>query len=140
MAELSGRTFLVTGANTGIGRATATDLARRGGRVHVAGRSEAKTLPVVDELKHAYGADSAEFLQLDLADLGAIRKSAAVFLERGEPLHVLINNAGVGGQRGATADGFEIQFGVNHLGHFLFTRLLLDRIRASAPSRIVVVS
>ncbi len=140
MSELSGRTFLVTGANTGIGRATATDLARRGGRVHVAGRSRAKTEPVVDELRGLYGEQSAEFLQLDLADLGAVRASAAAFLERDEPLHVLINNAGVGGQRGITKDGFEIQFGVNHLGHFLFTELLLHRIRASAPARIVVVS
>jgi retinol dehydrogenase 12 len=140
MAELSGRTFLVTGANTGIGRATATDLAARGGRVFVAGRSETKTQPVVDELRAAHGSESAEFLQLDLGSLSAVRTSADAFLARDEPLHVLINNAGVGGQRGATSDGFEIHFGVNHLGHFLFTQLLLDRVRESAPARIVVVS
>ena len=72
MTELTGRTFLVTGANTGIGRATATDLARRGGRVHVAGRSAAKTQPVVDELRETYGAGCAEFLQLDLADIKGV--------------------------------------------------------------------
>src|SRR5207302_8232312 len=114
MAELTGRTFLVTGANTGIGRATAEDLARRGGRVHVAGRSADKTQPVVDELRAAYGPESAEFLQLDLADLSSVRASAGAFLARGEPLHVLVNNAGVGGQKGVTSDGFEIHFGVNH--------------------------
>jgi NAD(P)-dependent dehydrogenase (short-subunit alcohol dehydrogenase family) len=140
MAELTGRTYLVTGANTGIGRATALDLAARGGRVFVAGRSEAKTQPVVDELRAAHGAQAAEFLQLDLGSLSAVRASAEAFLARDEPLHVLINNAGVGGQRGATSDGFEIHFGVNHLGHFLFTDMLLDRLRASAPARIVVVS
>ena len=140
MTDLAGRTFLVTGANTGIGRATATELARRGGRVYIAARSEAKARPVVDEIKRAKGERSAEFLSLDLADLGAVRAAAEAFLERDEPLHVLINNAGVGGQRGVTANGFEIQFGVNHLGHFLLTQLLVDRLRESAPARIVVVS
>ena len=140
MSDLSDRTFLVTGANTGIGLATVRELAGRGGRVFVAGRSEAKTRPVVDELRAAHGPASAEFLALDLANLASVRSSAAEFLARDEPLHVLLNHAGVGGQRGATADGFEIHFGVNHLGHFLFTELLLDRIRASAPARIVNVS
>src|SRR5581483_5822896 len=140
MADLGGRTFLVTGANTGIGRATASDLAARGGRVFVAGRSEEKTLPVVEELRTAHGPQAAEFLRLDLGSLSGVRAAAESFLARDEPLHVLVNNAGVGGQRGATADGFEIHFGVNHLGHFLFTELLADRLRASSPSRIVNVS
>ena len=140
VADLTGWTFLVTGANTGIGRATAVDLARRGGRVFLAARSEAKTRPVVDEIRSAYGPRAAEFLQLDLSDLDAVRSSAAEFLQRDDALHVLVNNAGVGGQRGLTKQGFEIHFGVNHLGHFLLTELLLDRLRASAPARIVNVS
>jgi NAD(P)-dependent dehydrogenase (short-subunit alcohol dehydrogenase family) len=115
-------------------------VARRGGRVHVAGRSQTRTQPVVDEIRGECGDESAEFLELDLADLDAIRDAARTFLGRGEPLHVLVDNAGVGGQRGATKQGFEIQFGVNHLGHFLLTTLLLDRLRASAPGRIVIVS
>ena len=74
------------------------------------------------------------------ASLASVRSGAARFLERGLPLHLLINNAGVAGQRGETAEGFELHFGTNHLGHFLLTDLLLDRIKASAPARIVNVS
>jgi NAD(P)-dependent dehydrogenase (short-subunit alcohol dehydrogenase family) len=138
MAELSGRTFLVTGANTGIGRATVLELARRGGRVILACRSEEKTFPVLEQIRR--GGGSAEFLNLDLSDLSSVRTAASEFVGRGEPLHVLLNNAGVAGQREITKDGFEIQFGVNHLGHFLLTGLLLDHLKASAPSRIVNVS
>jgi NAD(P)-dependent dehydrogenase (short-subunit alcohol dehydrogenase family) len=80
------------------------------------------------------------FLALDLADLESVRACAAEFLGRGEPLQVLINNAGVGGVRGLTRQGFELMFGVNHLGHFLLTRLLLDRLVSSGPARVVTVS
>src|SRR5438270_9505667 len=111
------------------------DLGRRGGRVFAACRSEARARPVLDEL-----GEQGVFLALDLGDLASVRACAQSFLERDEPLHVLVNNAGVAGQRGSTSDGFELTFGVNHLGHFLLTRLLLDRIKDSGPARIVNVS
>ena len=133
--DLQGKNILVTGANSGIGRATAVELARRGGRIFVAARSEEKSKEVIDEI-----GDSAVYLRLDLGDLSAVRESAEAFLARDEPLHVLINNAGLAGQRGITKSGFELAFGTNHVGHFLFTDLLLDRLKASGPSRIVNVS
>ena len=139
--EPSGRTFLVTGGNTGIGRATATALARSGGRVYIACRSASAGSTAVQEIKAASGSDSVWLLPLDLASLASVRDCAAAFLKRDEPLHVLINNAGLGGQRGLTADGFELTFGVNHLGHFALTNLLLELLKASGPgSRIVNVS
>ena len=145
MDDLSSRSFIVTGANTGIGRATAHGLATRGARVVLACRSEAKTQPVVDAIREDTGNESVEFLALDLADLDSVRAAAASVADRDEPLHGLVNNAGVGGQRGETAQGFELAFGVNHLGHFLLTELLLDRLRESArasgsAARIVNVS
>jgi retinol dehydrogenase 12 len=139
MGDLDGLTFLVTGANTGIGLATATALAVRGGRVHVACRSEQKGRDAQAAIAAAAGSDHVSFLQLDLADLALVRASAQAFLALGEPLHVLINNAGVGGQRGLTKDGFELMFGVNHLGHFAFTMALLDRL-TSSKARIVNVA
>ncbi len=138
--DLHDRTILITGANTGIGLAAARELARRGARLVLACRSEAKTQPAIDGIKRDTGNDAVEFLALDLADLASVRAGAQRFLAGGASLHVLINNAGVAGQRGITKDGFELAFGVNHLGHFLLTQLLLDRIRASAPARIVSVS
>lgn len=139
-AELAGRAYLVTGGNTGIGRATTAELARRGGRVYVACRSEEKGRKAVAEIVAATGNESVTFLHLDLADLASVRRCADEFLALGEPLHVLINNGGVGGQRGVTKDGFELAFGVNHLGHFALTTALLDRLAASAPARVVTVS
>jgi NAD(P)-dependent dehydrogenase (short-subunit alcohol dehydrogenase family) len=139
-AGLSGRTFLITGANTGIGRATAEDLARGGGKVFVACRSAEKGRAAVAEIAAATGNDAVAFLPLDLADLASVRDCAAEFLALGEPLHVLINNAGVAGSRGLTKDGFELCFGVNHLGHFALTTALLDCLAASAPSRVVTVA
>jgi retinol dehydrogenase 12 len=141
-----GRTIIVTGSNTGIGRVTAEVLARRGARVILACRSEEKTKPVIEGIKSSGG--EAEFLQLDLASLESVREAAKVFLAKNEPLDVLINNAGLGGQKGQTKDGFELGFGTNHLGHFLFTQLLLPRLRESGaatknkdrPARIVNVS
>jgi len=138
--DLAGRTILITGANTGIGRATAEELARRGAHLVLACRSEEKTRPVIDAIRTESGNASVDFLPLDLANLASVRRAAAEFLARGLPLHVLINNAGLAGQRGQTADGFELAFGVNHLGHFLLTNLLLERLKQSAPARIVNVS
>jgi NAD(P)-dependent dehydrogenase (short-subunit alcohol dehydrogenase family) len=137
---LSGRTFLITGANTGIGRATATGLAQRGGKVFVACRSAEKGRAAAAEIAAATGNGAVAFLPLDLADLASVRDCAAAFLARGEPLHVLINNAGVAGSRGLTKDGFELGFGVNHLGHFALTMALLDCLAASAPARVVTVA
>lgn len=139
MAELSGQTFLVTGGNTGIGLATARSLAARGGRVHIACRSPEKGEAAVAAITAASGSDQVSFLALDLADLGSVREAARAFLALGEPLHVLINNAGVAGRRGLTRDGFELIFGVNHLGHFAFTAALLDCLITS-QARIVNVS
>jgi retinol dehydrogenase-12 len=132
MGELSGRAFLVTGANTGIGLATATALAARGGRVTVASRSAQQGEAAVAGIIAATGNEQVRFLRLDLADLAAVRAAAAAFAAAGEPLDVLINNAGVAGRRGLTRDGFELMFGVNHLGHFAFTTALLDCLTAAA--------
>ncbi len=139
MGDLSGQTFLVTGGNTGIGLATAAGLAGRGGRVHLACRSRERGAAAVTGLVSAHGADAARYLHLDLANLASVRASAQEFLSLGEPLHVLINNAGVAGRQGLTADGFELLFGVNHLGHFALTTALQDCLVASR-ARVVNVS
>jgi retinol dehydrogenase-12 len=146
MTDLAGRTFLVTGTNSGIGRVTAWTLASRGARVFAACRTE----EVAQATASALGRELAELpvaaggaveaLALDLADLGSVRAAAANLLARGLPLHGLINNAGVAGVRAVTRDGFEMTFGVNHLGHFLLTRLLEPALRAGAPARVVNVS
>ena len=138
--DVSGKTVLVTGATAGIGRATAVALCARGARVHLACRTEAKARPLRDALQRQHGVRAAAFLPLDLADLASVRAAAQRFLDSGEQLHVLVNNAGVAGVRGLTNDGFELTFGTNHLGHFLLTRLLLARLVESAPARIVHVS
>jgi retinol dehydrogenase 12 len=140
VGELSGRTFLVTGANTGIGLATATDLARRGGRVYLACRSAQKGAAAVAQITADTGSDEVRFLPLDLADLTSVSNCARAFLALEEPLHVLINNAGVGGTPGRTKDGFELVFGVNHLGHFALTMQLLDCLTASRARVVNVAS
>jgi retinol dehydrogenase 12 len=135
-----GRTVVVTGANTGIGLATAKALAGESWRVYVAARSAEKGEAAVAGIRAATGSSAVFFLALDLADLASVRDCAAAFLARGEPLQVLLNNAGVGGRRGLTKQGFELMFGVNHLGHFLLTSLLLERLVSSGPARVVTVS
>ena len=137
---LADRVVVITGANIGIGRAAATELARGGARLRLLCRSLAKAAPVVDELRTIAGHDDVLAIACDLGSFASVRTAAAEVLARDEPLHVLVNNAGVAGQRGLTSDGFELQFGVNHLGHFLLTTVLLDRLRASAPARIVHVA
>jgi retinol dehydrogenase 12 len=135
-----GKVCLVTGANTGIGRVTAQELARAGAEVVLACRSEAKTRPVMDAIASEIPGAQLHFLPLNLGSLDSVREAAQSFLDGGRPLNVLINNAGLAGARGQPTDGFELAFGVNHLGHYLFTRLLLERLRESGPARIVNVS
>ncbi len=138
MRDLDGRTFCITGANTGIGRDTALALARRGGRLILANRSRDRSQPVLDEIA-ALGTPPI-FVACDLADLDSVRVAADEIVALDEPIHVLIANAGLAGQRGQTAQGFELAFGTNHLGHFLLTTMLLPVLRANAPARVVVVS
>ena len=141
MRDLEGRTYLVTGGNTGIGRATATGLASRGGRVYLACRSAGKGQAAAMAITTATGNPAVGVLPLDLARLDSVRGCAAAFRQLGQPLHGLINNAGLPGQRGRqTADGFELAFGVDHLGHFALTLALLDCLTASGPARVVTVS
>ncbi len=137
--SLSDRVAIITGANTGIGLVTAKELARGGARVFIACRSEERARPAVEQIRSETGRD-VETLSLDLGDLASVRACAKEFLAKGLPLHLLINNAGLAGARGLTRSGFELAFGVNHVGHFSFTSLLLPRIEQSAPGRIVTVA
>ncbi len=138
--DISGRVALVTGANTGIGLVTARELARRGAHVFLACRSASHAQTALDAIRAASGNQKVEALALDLGDFASVRQCANAFLARGLPLHLLVNNAGLAGSRGFTASGFELAFGVNHMGHFLLTQLLLERLKASAPARIVTVA
>jgi retinol dehydrogenase 12 len=140
MGDLDDRRFLITGANTGIGRATVEGLASRGASVVLAGRSQTRTQPVIQDIATATGNPRLSFIALDLGDLASVRAAAETFLATAEPLHGLINNAGLAGKRGLSTSGFELAFGTNHVGPFLLTSLLLGRLRESAPARIVNVA
>ena len=134
--DLTGRTYVITGANSGIGLATAAQLARQGAHV-IAGcrRVDAGNAAFADL------PGSFEVIELDLDSLDSVREFARRVLEKHSRIDGLVNNAGVMHcPEGRTKDGFETQFGVNHLAHFLLTELLLDTLKASAPSRIVCVS
>lgn len=132
---------IITGANTGIGKENAIDFARRGAKVYIACRDVQRGEDALKDIKTASGSDKVFFLQLDLASLDSVREFSRKFHELESQLHLLINNAGVMMcPKALTKDGFEMQIGTNHLGHFLLTNLLLDLLKASAPSRIVNVS
>ncbi|CAM5716951.1 SDR family NAD(P)-dependent oxidoreductase OS=Streptomyces alboniger OX=132473 GN=CP975_01405 PE=3 SV=1 [Streptomyces alboniger] len=137
--DQSGRTAVVTGANSGIGYVTARELARRGAQVTLACRSEERGRAAKDRLLAEVPGAAAEFRRLDLGDLGSVREFAAAY-ER-DRLDLLINNAGVMAlPYRRTADGFETQFGVNHLGHFALTGLLLPHVLETPGARVVSVS
>ena len=134
--DLAGKTIVVTGATSGLGKESARALASTGAEVVLCGRDDAKGQAVVDEIGGA-----TSFQHLDLADLDSVRASANELLARIERLDVLLNNAGVMAcPLARTADGFEMQFGTNHLGHFLFTARLFPLLAQSVPSRIVNLS
>ncbi|MFE2376496.1 oxidoreductase [Streptomyces sp. NPDC059398] len=137
--DLSGRTAVVTGANSGIGLVTARELARQGARVILACRSEPRGREAEATIRAEVPDAQADFVQLDLADLTSVRQFASAV--QGERLDLLINNAGVMAlPYGTTADGFETQFGVNHLGHFALTGLLVPKLLATPGARVVSVS
>ncbi|KAL2095371.1 hypothetical protein ACEWY4_010090 [Coilia grayii] len=137
--QLHGKTVIVTGSNSGIGKHTALDLARRGARVILACRDQQRAEAAVTDIKQRSESNEVVYMHLDLAKLSSVRSFAENFLKREARLDILINNAGIAID-GKTEDGFGMIFGVNHLGHFLLTLLLLDRLKQCGPSRIVNVS
>ncbi|MCQ8896401.1 SDR family oxidoreductase [Limnobacter humi] len=137
----NGQVAFITGANTGIGRVTATTLALQGYHVVLACRNRAKTDAVLRDIQQRSGGTAqAEFLPLDLGDLNSVRACAQQFLAKNLPLNLLINNAGLAGNKGLSSSGFELTFGVCHVGHFLLTQLLMQALQAAPSARIVVVS
>lgn len=136
-----GKVVLITGGNTGIGKQTAIALARMGASVTITSRNPDKGAAALADIRRAAGSDAVECMRLDLASLASVRSFAAEFLATHPRLDVLVNNAGLTlSQRSETEDGFESTFGINHLGHFALTGLLLERLKHSAPARIVVLS
>eukprot|EP00871_Galdieria_phlegrea_P002473 jgi/Galph1/3226/GphlegSOOS_G1941.1 len=141
-ANLKEKVVIVTGANTGIGKETCVQLAKMGATIIMACRDKYRALKAKKEVIKRSNNNHVDFIPLDLADLSSVRSFAAEFRKRFNRLDILICNAGVMAlpQRATTKDGFEMQFGVNHLGHFLLTNLLMDMLIANSPSRVVVVS
>ncbi|MEP6658564.1 MAG: SDR family oxidoreductase [Acidimicrobiales bacterium] len=138
---MAGKTIVITGANAGIGKAAAGQLAALGAAVVLTARNRAKGEAALTELRAAQPEALLELVDLDLADTASIDRCAEQLLARWPRIDVLVNNAGlILDRREETAQGFEMTFGVNHLGHFLLTHRLLDRLRCSTPSRVVTVS
>jgi NAD(P)-dependent dehydrogenase (short-subunit alcohol dehydrogenase family) len=141
LSDMTGRTVVITGGNSGIGQATAQALAGLGARVVITARNAERGAAAVAGLRSATGNEAVECVPLDLSSLASVRSCAADLLDRLDAIHVLdLNAGGILSRRVETVDGYETQFQANHLGHFLLTRLLLDRLRESAPARVVVLS
>ena len=139
-APKAGRTFFVTGANSGIGRALVEALAARGDQVVLATRSEERTRPVLSAIQSRYRAARAQWVSLDVSDLASVRRAAEAYLASGQPIDVLVNNAGIAGTRALSKDGFDLTYATNHIGPFLLTSLLLPRLRESPQGRVVNVA
>lgn len=137
---MDGKVVIITGANAGIGKETALDLAKRGAKVYMACRDYKRCEAARLEIVNQSGNQNVFNRTLDLGSLTSIRNFARRFLAEESRLDVLVNNAGLMGPRRVTEDGFEMLMGVNHMGHFLLTNLLLYLLKQSSPSRIVVVS
>ena len=142
MPDQSGKIVIVTGANSGIGYEMALALAEKGAQVILACRNMDKGSAAVEKIRGEHSGAKAELMQLDLSDLTSVRKFAHQFTEKYDQLDILINNAGVMmiPDLQKTADGFEMQFGTNHLGHFALTGLLMKTILKTPGARVVTVS
>ncbi len=139
--DLTGKTYIITGANSGIGLVTARQLAKQGATVVMACRRVEEGERQAATIREEHPQAAVEVSALDLGSLESVRRFVSTFHTRHTRLDGLVNNAGVmNTPKRTTQDGFELQFGVNHLGHYLLTELLLDVLRTSAPSRIVCVS
>ena len=142
MPDLQNQLILVTGGTSGIGEVTATELARMGAHVVVLARDAEKAALTQQKIKAAAGHERVDVLLADLSDLSQVRRAAAEFNARYPRLDVLVNNAGLilGAERQVSADGYELGLATNHLGPFLLTSLLFDKLRASPAARIVNVA
>lgn len=144
MAEpqiMNGKTCIITGANSGIGKETALGLARMGAQVVLVCRNPEKGRAALADIQRESGSSKLDLLIADMSSMASVRALAAQILEKYARVNVLINNAGTAiGKRALSADGIEMTVAGNHLGAFLLTLLLLDRLKASTPSRIVNVS
>ena len=139
--DLSGKVALVTGSSGGIGLETAREFAGVGATVVLANRDAAKSAAAADEIRSSVPGAQVETIALDLASLASVREFAATVGAAHPQIHLLVNNAGVmATPHGRTADDHELQFGTNHLGHFLLTNLLMPNLLAGAPARIVNLS
>lgn len=137
--DIKGKTVVVTGATNGIGRAAAVELGRRGARLALVGRDRRRCADAADAVRAAGG--RADVVTADLSLMSETRRAAAEVLDLCPRLDVLVNNAGaIMPERRLTAEGHEATFALNHLSYFLFTKLLLERLKASAPARVVVVA
>lgn len=139
--RIDGKVVIVTGGTGGLGLETARNLAGRGGIIYIASRDEKKGNDTVERIRNSTGNQNVHFIRLDLGSLKSVQAFSETFHKKENRLHVLINNAGIAvGSYQTTEDGFEMDMGVNHLGHFLLTNLLLDLLKVSSPSRILNVS
>ena len=142
MPNLQTQIALVTGATSGIGQVTATELAKMGAHVVILARNAEKAAEAQQEIKVAAGHENVDVLLADLADLEQVRRAAAEFNARYPRLDILVNNAGLilGAQRQVSPQGYELGFATNHLGPFLLTSLLFDKLKASPAARVVTVA
>ncbi len=141
LPELNGHVVVVTGASSGLGEATTVALATRGAHVVLATRSADKTTTVMERIRERAPSASLEHLSIDLADLGSVAEAAGVLGERHDRVDAVVANAGImAPPLSRTADGFELQMGVNHLGHFAFVGRILPLVLAAEAGRVVVVS
>lgn len=138
--RIDGKVVIVTGGSSGLGLETAKNLAKRGGRIYIASRDENNGNSRAESIRKTTGNDNVHFIKLDLASLKSVRQFSDTFHKTENRLDILINNAGTVSAYQRTEDNLELNLAVNHLGHFLLTNLLLDLLKASAPSRILVVS
>lgn len=139
--EMHGKVCLVTGANAGLGKVTALELAKMGATVIMVARSQARGQAALAEVQQASGSSQVHLMLADLSSLASTRQLAEQFQAQYNRLDVLVNNAGaIFNDRQLSVDGYEMTFALNHLSYFLLTNLLLDLLKASAPARIVNVS